>query len=137
MSQRDSAKDFLGRGWKFPVRVDEATGRIKTSDYEEDIAEAIRIIIMTRKGERVMQPEFGCDLHEYVFSGTDYTTITQMENEIKSALINWEPRIIDVNVSVDIDGNNLSSLLINVDYVVRSTNNPYNLVYPYYISEGI
>ncbi len=137
MAQRDSAKDFLGRGWKFPVRVDEATGRIITSDYEEDIKEAIKIIIMTRKGERVMQPEFGCGLSEYVFGGTDYTTVTQMENEIRSALVNWEPRIIDVNVRVEADSNELSRLIINVDYVVRATNNPYNLVYPYYMSEGI
>lgn len=62
MEQNDFAKDFLGTGWKFPVEVDEITGRIKMSSYEEDIQEAIGIILKTRKGERMMRPDFGCEL---------------------------------------------------------------------------
>lgn len=131
--ERDSAKSFLGVGWKFPVQVDEATGRIKTSHYEEDIQEAIRIIIMTGRGERVMRPEFGCGLQEYVFAGMNYDTAVQMRTAIQRALVNWEPRITDVEVDVEENG---GRMLIHVAYVVRSTNNPYNLVYPYYLSEG-
>ena len=133
MLQQDTAKSFLGVGWKFPVSVDETTGRIKTSQFEEDIREAIRIIIMTRKGERMMQPEFGCGLQDYLFAGMDYDTTTQMRLEIQRALINWEPRITDVEVRVETsDGH----LMIHVAYVVRATNNPYNLVFPYFLSEG-
>lgn len=131
--ERDLAKSFLGTGWKFPVRVDEATGRIKTSQHEDDIQEAIRIIIITRKGERMMRPEFGCGLQEYLFEGGDYDTATQMRAEIQRALLNWEPRITDVEVNVETDD---GKLLIRVSYVVRATNNPFNLVYPYYLSEG-
>ncbi len=131
--ERDSAKSFLGVGWKFPVQVDEATGRIKTSHYEEDIQEAIRIIIMTGRGERMMRPEFGCGLQEYVFAGLSYDTATQMRTAIQRALINWEPRITEVDVNVEEDR---GRMMIHVAYVVRSTNNPYNLVFPYYLTEG-
>lgn len=132
--ERDSAKNFLGVGWKFPVQVDEATGRIKTSHYEEDVQEAIRIIIMTGRGERMMRPEFGCGLREYVFAGLSYDTATQMRTAIQRALINWEPRITEVDVNVEEDR---GRMMIYVAYVVRATNNPYNLVFPYYLTEGV
>ncbi|MDR0469837.1 MAG: GPW/gp25 family protein [Peptococcaceae bacterium] len=134
MAQHDWAKDFLGVGWKFPVAVDETTGRIKTSQYEEDIQEAIRIIIMTRKGERVMQPEFGCGLQDYLFAGMDYDTTTQMRLEVQRALTDWEPRITDVEVRVETQNDRL---MIHVAYMVRATNNPFNMVYPYFLSEGV
>ena len=130
---QDGAKGFLGVGWKFPVIVDETTGRIKTSQYEEDIQEAIRIIIMTRKGERVMQPDFGCGLQDYLFEGMDYDTTSQMRLEVQRALLNWEPRITDVEVRMETEN---GRLMIHVSYVVRATNNPFNFVYPYFLSEG-
>lgn len=130
---RDWAKNFLGVGWKFPVTVDETTGRIKTSQYEEDIQEAIRIIVMTRKGERMMRPDFGCGLHEYLFAGMDYETISQMRLEIQRALLNWEPRVKDVEVNLEMKN---GRLMIHISYIVRATNNPFNLVYPYFLSEG-
>lgn len=133
----DNAKSFLGAGFKYPIQVDEATGRIKMSLYEEDIAEAIRIIIMTRKGERVMRPEFGCDIHLYAFAAVNYTTIVQMEISIKNSLVMWEPRIRDIEVNIDTSQEEEGRLLINISYVERSTNNLYNLVYPYYLNEGI
>lgn len=131
--EENFAKSFLGTGWKFPIQVDEATGRIMTSRYEEDIQEAIRIIVMTGKGERVMRPDFGCGLREYLFQGLDYETVTQMRGEIEEALTGWEPRITDVEVDVIPDD---GKMLIHVSYVVRSTNNPFNLVFPYYLTEG-
>jgi len=131
--RQDQAKDFLGVGWKFPVKVDETTGRIKTSRFEEDIQEAIRLIIMTRPGERAMRPDFGCGLQDYLFAGMDYDTTSQMRLEIQRALLNWEPRITDVEVRVETAN---GQLLIHVDYVVRATNNPFNLVYPYFLREG-
>jgi phage baseplate assembly protein W len=133
MTDRERAKSFLGVGWKFPIKVDETTGRIRTSQYEEDIQEAIRIIIMTGKGERMMRPDFGCGLQRYLFAGMDYDTITQMRLEVQEALMHWEPRITDVEVNVEENG---GRLMIHVAYVVRATNNPFNLVYPYFLSEG-
>lgn len=128
--------EFLGRGFRFPVQVDETTGRMETSAYEDDIKEAIYIILMTRKGERIMMPEFGCGIHEYAFGTMDFATLSMMEREVKKALTLWEPRIIDLTVDIGIDPVKEGCVNVYVNYTVRSTNNPYNLVFPYYINEG-
>lgn len=132
----DQFGSFLGRGWKFPVTVDSQNGRVLTSEYEDDIREAIQIIIQTRKGERVMRPDFGCDLHEHLFDVVDYTLLKQMENKVKQALINWEPRITDIEVTASAHPEQPNLVEIRIDYLVRTTNNPFNLVYPFYINEG-
>lgn len=134
---RSAGKEFLGRGWKFPVRVDKKTGRIEMSEHEEDIKEAIRIIIMTYKGERVMRSDFGTRAKDYVFSTNELEYLTLMESDIEKALIKWEPRIQDLTVEVEPDMGDSPKLLINISYVVRSTNNAFNLVYPFYIDEGL
>lgn len=136
MLEREQAKEFLGIGWKFPPEVDRVTGRIQVSGYEENVAESIRIILMTRKGERMMNPEFGCGLFNYMFGETDYTTLVQMEQEVEDALIRWEPRITDLKVHIQVDERQSARLNIHISYLVRSTNNPYNLVYPFYLNEG-
>lgn len=130
-------KSFLGVGWKFPIQIDEVTGRIKTSSYEEDIAEAIKIIIGTSKGERIMDKNFGCNIKDLIFENFNYNTALKIERCVLDALQEWEPRIINVKVKVSQDTVENSKININISYVVRSTNNPYNLVYPYYINEGI
>lgn len=130
------AKSFLGRGWKFPVRVDSTTGRIKLSEYEEDIFESIKIILATSKGERIMRPDFGGGIHDFVFGLTDTTTLKMLEGAIRHAITVWEPRVDNVDVGVEIDRNNPERLLINIHYQVRSTNNLFNLVYPFFINEG-
>ncbi|MDD4802457.1 MAG: GPW/gp25 family protein [Syntrophomonas sp.] len=127
---------FLGRGWKFPVQVDSVTGRIMMSDGEEDIAEAIRIILMTFKGERVMRPDFGSRLNDFVFGLTDPTTLGVLESDLRNAIMAWEPRVSKVEVQIQSDKSNSEQLWINIDYTVRSTNNLFNLVYPFYINEG-
>ena len=137
MEYRDTAKEFLGVGWKFPVEVDPATGRNLTVSSEDDIREAVRIILLTGKGERVMRPDFGCDVRKYTFGTMDYTTRTQLEQEVRDALVRWEPRITDIQVRAEEDPGNSACLLIRVEYVVRATNNPYNLVFPYFINEGL
>lgn len=134
---REVQKGFLGTGWKFPVSVDPITGRIKTSQYEEDIKEAIYIIITTRKGERAMEPEFGCRLSQYVFETMDYSALARMEHEITEALSIWEPRITKVEVMVEPDPLESGKINISINYQVRSTNNPFNLVFPYFMNEGI
>ena len=136
MDRDGFGKEFLGVGWKFPVQVDRTTGRIKTSAYEEDIREAIRIIIMTRKGERMMEPGFGCGVWDYVFDTMNLSSLSRMEQEIREALIRWEPRISEIKVQVVPDSHQEGKLNIHISYVVRATNNPYNLAYPYYMNEG-
>lgn len=127
--------EFLGRGWSFPIRTD-PTGDIELSGGEADIEESIRIILGTAKGERVMRPEFGCDIHEYVFSTIDTTTLNLMETSVREALIRWEPRIDVRNVEASRERIDGGELLISVDYRIRSTNVESNLVYPFYLEEG-
>lgn len=136
MGQKTDVKAFLGTGWKFPVSVDGAAGRIKMSSNEENIEESVRIIIGTRLGERVMEPEFGCRIWEYSFETLDYTTLYAMKNEVESSLIRWEPRITDIQAEISDEKAGDGLLFIHVSYVVLSTNNPYNMVYPFYINEG-
>ncbi len=131
----DQYSSFLGRGWKFPVSLDEESGKVMTVAYEEDIQEAIGIIIGTRKGERVMRPDFGCDLHHHLFDVVDYTLLKQMESKVKQALILWEPRITDLDVLAEM-GEEPQLVRITVKYTVRTTNNPFNLVFPFYVNEG-
>lgn len=126
-------KEFLGRGWKFPVGVSRVTGRVEESAYEDSIAESVKIILGTARGERVMRPDFGCGLKSYTFAEMNYTTINEIEGDVREALVLWEPRIIDVEVSCHNDG---AVLYVNVSYVVRSTNNPFNIVYPFYLNEN-
>lgn len=128
------AKDFLGRGWKFPVEVD-ATGKIALSDYEDDVREAIRIILMTSRGERVMRPDFGANLHDYVFASMSATTIGRIQASVQEALIKWESRIKVIAVKVEPDRGEVGKLLIDVEYQVRATNTRFNLVFPFYLKE--
>lgn len=137
MTELEKVRGFLGIGFHFPIQVEEATGKMKTVSLEEDIMQAIPIILMTRKGERVMRPDFGCNIHDYSFGTMDYTTLVQMENAVRDALIRWEPRIKDIEVHIDDSQEQAGTLYIEINYLVRSTNNPFNLVYPYYVNEGM
>ncbi|OBZ12264.1 MULTISPECIES: GPW/gp25 family protein [Bacillales] len=127
---------FLGKGWKFPVQVDATTGRIRMAEGEEDIEEAIRIIIRTSKGERLMRPDFGCGLRDFVFGTTDETSLRLIASDVQEAIRIWEPRVKDVEVEVKPDRQNNGRVLMSVSYAVRSTNNLFNQVFPFYLEEG-
>ena len=128
-------RDFLGQGWKFPVRVD-GSGRIMFSQFEEDIREAVRIILLTARGERVMRPEFGTGLHTFVFETMSVTNIGTIQAAIQNALVEWEPRIELLAVNVEPDQGEVGKLLVNIDYEVRATNTQFNLVFPFYIGQA-
>jgi hypothetical protein len=131
------SKDFLGRGFAFPPKIDSATGKFVMAESEEDIRQAIYIILMTRMKERAMLPDFGCNLHEYIFNLPDSDFEIRIAREIQDALMRYEPRIINVNVQVDTRDIQNGAVYLNISYLVRSTNNPNNLVFPYYLEEGI
>lgn len=128
---------FTGTGWGFPVRPSQQMGQISVSQDEKLIEESIRMIIMTRKGERVMRPTFGCDIHDYTFETIDYTNLKQMEHVVEEALTLWEPRINDIEVLADHHPTEDGCVLIEIQYIIRATNNPHNLVFPFYLTEGI
>lgn len=129
------AKDFLGAGWKYPVRTD-VDRKIAMSEHEEDIKEAIWIILGTAKGERVMRPDFGCGIHDFVFAPINTATVNLVENAVQEALTLWEPRIELTKVEVSTEQADEGKLIVSIDYRVRTTNNRFNLVYPFYLKEG-
>lgn len=129
------AKDFLGKGWKYPVNIGN-NRKIQMSEYETDIKEAIWIILGTAKGERVMRPDFGCGIHDLVFAPINATTISMVENSVREGLTTWEPRIELIKVEVSDKESSMGKLLVSIDYRVRITNNRFNLVYPFYLKEG-
>lgn len=129
------AKEFLGKGWKFPVNLD-SKGKLAMAQYEQDIKEAIWIILSTAKGERVMRPDFGCGIYEFVFAPINTATMGMIEASVREALTLWEPRIELLKVNVSADRAEEGKLLISIDYRVRTTNNEFNLVYPFYLKEG-
>jgi phage baseplate assembly protein W len=129
------SEDFLGRGWAFPVDVD-AGGDIRTAAGEATVEESIRVIIGTAKGERVMRPDFGCGIHEYVFETVDANTLTLVETSVEEALIEFEPRIAVEDVTASTDELSEGVLRIEVDYRIRDSNTRRNLVYPFYVEGG-
>ena len=128
-------KEFLGKGWRFPVEPDE-DGRLAFSAEEGKIQESILIILGTAQGERAMRPDFGSRLHELVFAPINGSTRSLAANYVTEALVAWEPRIdvrrVDVADHLAEDG----VLQINIEYEVRATNSIFNLVYPFYLLEG-
>ena len=131
-----NGKEFLGRGLKFPLQVDPRTGKIAMVDQEEDIREAIGIILRTGRGERIMRPEFGADTMDYAFSQVSSSMTNSVSHELRLILLEQEPSIQDVEVVCDQLDQNSGTVVIHVSYTVRSTNNRYNHVYPFYQTEG-
>jgi uncharacterized protein len=127
--------DFTGTGWKFPVRVN-ALGGLDRSSGERSIAEAVWIILSTPRRSRIMEPAFGCGIHDYVFAPNDAPTRALIESEVRAALLRWEPRIDVLRVSATGHTDAPNTLLLEVDYRVRANNAAMNIVYPFYINEG-
>jgi phage baseplate assembly protein W len=126
---------FLGRGWKFPIRVN-GRGGLDWSSGETSIQEAIWTILSTPKRSRVMEPTFGCGIHDYVFAPNNPATRALIMDEVRSTLVRWEPRIDVLRVSANSPPDNSNTLLLSVDYRVRANNAARNIVYPFYIEEG-
>ena len=124
--------DILGSGVAFPLRVDRRGGMALVR-AEEDISEAITIILGTAPGERPMRPEFGCGIHNYIFETVDAYTIARLEQEIRIALDRWEPRIDVLDIDFGLDRVDHGEVVIEISYVVRTSNDIRNLVYPFYI----
>lgn len=124
--------EFVGTGLAFPVRTD-ATGSLALVSGHADLRESIRLILGTAYGERPMRPEFGCGIHDLVFAPADGRTAGRAAYEVRASLERWEPRIkvVDVDVTFD-DPGFPGAMVIAVTYAVRGTNDPRNLVFPFY-----
>ncbi|MGN6378319.1 MAG: GPW/gp25 family protein [Gaiellales bacterium] len=126
--------EHIGSGLGFPLRLDRR-GVIELVRDDEDVQEAIALILGTARGERPMRPEFGCGIHDHLFGGIDGYTVGQIEHEIRVALERWEPRIdvTGIQFEVDEDSDSGMRLLIDIGYVLRATNDARNLVFPFYM----
>jgi phage baseplate assembly protein W len=124
--------DIIGSGLAFPLRVD-PHGSLALSHHEQDVQEAIAVIVGTAPGERPMRPEFGCGIHDYVFETIDARMIGRVDHEVRLALERWEPRIEVLRVAVDASAAERGELLIEITYSMRATNDVRNLVYPFYV----
>jgi phage baseplate assembly protein W len=135
MPQIRDTREYLGVGWKFPLQVT-PSGAIAKARYEHRVEESVYLILATAKGERVMLPDFGCGIHELVFAPNTPNTIGLVAQQVRRALVDWEPRIDVLDIVVDSPEGEPNLLLIKVGYRIRANNALANLVYPFYLREG-
>jgi phage baseplate assembly protein W len=124
--------EFIGRGWAFPIETD-ATGAIALVERARELEVSMRLILGTAYGERPMRPEFGCAIHEYVFASVNATTAGRIAYEVKMSLTRWEPRVEVIDVVVTYETEQPGTMYIDIRYVERETNDPRNLVFPFYV----
>ena len=127
---------FLGRGWSFPPEFKKETKAVKVLEDEADIESSLEILLSTRLGERIMVPDYGCNLEELLFSPLNLSVKTYVIDLIKTAILYHEPRIDAKKIQIDPADELNGVLLINIEYIIRSTNSRRNMVYPFYKEEG-
>lgn len=125
------AEAFVGRGISFPLRTT-ASGAVALVSEEQELREAIRLVLGTAYGERPMRPEYGCGIHDLIFAPADSTTAGRAAYEVRRSLRRWEPRIEVEDVDVRFDEQNPALMYIGVTYKVKGANDPRNLVFPFY-----
>ncbi|WP_372756883.1 GPW/gp25 family protein [Mariniflexile sp.] len=129
-------KSFLGTGWAFPPEFIREQKQTKMFSNEDDIKSSLHVLLTTRLGERIMLPNYGCNLEELIFESLNRTLITYITDLIKTAILYHEPRIdvnkIDISESDSLEG----KLIVAIDYTVRATNSRTNVVFPFYKNEG-
>jgi phage baseplate assembly protein W len=130
-----SFASFLGRGWRFPIKPD-AQGRLNYVGGDEEIRESIWIILTTAPGERQMLDQFGCNVHDLVFDANTAALRGLVQENVRSALTLWEPRIDVLDVRAESPADQRNILTIHIDYRIRANNAIFNLVYPLFLFEG-
>jgi phage baseplate assembly protein W len=132
----DPDNAFLGRGWGFPPAFDKASKSVGMLEEEKDIESSLEILLSTRLGERIMQPNYGCNLDDMVFEAMNLTMLTYLKDLVENAILYFEPRIDLEELSIDTSQQYEGILLIKIDYTVRTTNSRFNYVFPFYKNEG-
>jgi phage baseplate assembly protein W len=127
---------FIGRGWSFPPKFNSSNGSVEMLEQEADIASSLEVLLQTVRGERVMLPQYGCNLDELIFENLDTRMKTLMTDKIESAILYHEPRIELEKVTLDDSGELEGVILIEIVYRVRTTNSRFNFVFPFYKLEG-
>jgi phage baseplate assembly protein W len=133
--EANQGREFLGSGVAFPLHVDPG-GRIAMRSLDDQVRQAIRLILETARGERVMRPELGAGLETLVFDPASPATAAMVRHQVTESLVRFEPRIEVLDVTVDVEEGERNVLLIGLSYRVRSTDAVFNLVYPFYLERG-
>ena len=133
-------KSFLGTGWAFPPTFNRGTGAVELVRDVEDIEQSLNILLSTSLGERVMQPDYGCNLADYLFESLSSGVIGYIKDRVKNAILYYEPRIVAEKIDVTSDAS--SDLLeghftITIEYTIPGTNSRFNYVYDYYKNEAL
>ncbi|GAA5521928.1 GPW/gp25 family protein [Aliifodinibius salicampi] len=132
----ENGKDFLGSGWSFPPAFDKEDGKVQLTHNREDIERSLEILVGTRKGERVMRPEYGCNLDDMVFESFNLSMKTYLADLVETAILYYEPRIEPLNINIDETFIYEGRLMIEIEYLIRATNSRFNKVFPFYLEEG-
>lgn len=127
---------FLGTGWAFPPHFGPGGAEVAMVSGNDDIEQSLAILLSTRRGERLMQDEFGCELSEFLFAEISPGLVGQVQDLLSQAIRRFEPRIVLGEVQVSDERADEGVLMIAIDYTVRATNSRYNLVYPFYLREA-
>ncbi|MEX0769191.1 MAG: GPW/gp25 family protein [Balneolaceae bacterium] len=127
--------NFLGRGWSFPVHFNRKSSSVEMSEEEKDIRESLEILLSTIRGERVMRPDFGTNLHGSLFESMRTSTAARISEDIRRAILFHEPRINLEDISFR-RGTSQGFIQIILEYTIIATNTRTNLVYPFYLSEA-
>jgi phage baseplate assembly protein W len=132
----ETLPSFIGRGWRFPVKPD-AQGRLNYVSGDDEIRQSIWLILTTAPGERQMRDLFGCGVHDLVFDANTTALQGLVQENVRAALVRWEPRIDVLDVRAESPAEQRNLLLIHIDYRIRANNAVFNLVYPYFLFEGV
>ncbi|MCY1718977.1 GPW/gp25 family protein [Prolixibacteraceae bacterium Z1-6] len=132
----DAYKSFLGTGWSFPPEFKKETKGVKMLQDEDDIKSSLEILLTTRLGERIMVPDYGCNLNELLFKPLNLALKIYVIDLIKTAILYHEPRMEITKISISQSDDLSGKLFINIDYIIRVTNSRKNMVFPFYKEEG-
>ena len=136
MNTYDANYDFLGTGWSFPPTFNQVACDVQLTSMLDDIKASLHILLSTSVNERIMQPDYGCNLNRFLFEPMDSNLTSYMEKMIKDAIYYHEARIRPEKISIDSSSYQEGKILITVEFTVSATNSRYNFVYPYYLNEG-
>lgn len=129
-------KEFLGRGWTFPPSFNQTERGVEMAGGREDIEQSLEILLGTIKGERVLRPDYGCNLDDMVFESFNESLKTYLADMVETAILYHEPRIEPLQVSIDESFIYEGRLMIEIEYLIRATNSRFNKVFPFYLEEG-
>ncbi len=128
--------DWMGRGWAFPPEFGGQSRALRMVQAEEDIEQALQILLSTSPGERIMQPLFGCGIRSIIFEPLDDGTLAALAHTIEQAVLFFEPRVVLDRVDIDTTDELEGVLRITLDYTISDGNSRGNLVYPFYFREA-